>query len=130
MNDLDQKIQAALRRADAGDTLAGEPNLAEEVITAFRGRHRWLSTLMVVVNLVFFAGVIWSAVRFLGAGTVQAQMQWGALAFVLLVAVTSIKLWFWLELHTNRVLRELKRVELLLVTRAPAAPAKDLTSQA
>jgi hypothetical protein len=121
MNDLDQKIQAALRRDGAGDTLAGEPNLAEEVITAYRGRHRWFSALMFVINLVLFAGAVWSTVRFLGAGSVPAQIQWGALAFVLLSAASFIKLWFWMELHTNRVMRELKRVELLLLTRQPPA---------
>ena len=38
------------------------------------------------------------------------------------------KLWFWLEMHTNRVLRELKRVELLLVMRQQGTKAKDATS--
>lgn len=123
MNDLDQKIQAALRRAQTGGEPAGEPNLAEEVLAAFRGRHRWLSALFVGVNLVFFAGLLWAGARFLQAGSVPAQLQWGALAFVCLFAMSFIKLWFWLELHSNRVLRELKRVELLLVTRPPDGAA-------
>jgi len=117
MNNLDQKIQAALRRAQTDDLPDGEPNLAEEVLTAFRGRHRWFSALIATVNLLFVAGTVWATVRFLGADTVSAQLEWGALAFVFLQAVMFIKLWFWLEMHTNRVLRELKRVELLLVTR-------------
>jgi len=119
MNDIDQRIQAALRRVQAGHPPVEEPNLAEEVITAFRGRHRWFSALMLVVNLSFFAGAIWAGLRFLGADSVPSQLQWGALAFVLLQFVMFIKLWFWLEMHTNRVLRELKRVELLFVSRPP-----------
>lgn len=117
MNDLDQKIQAALRRTPNAGEPGGEPNLAEEVLTAFRGRHRWFTTLLVLINLVLFAGMIWAVVRFLGADNVKAQLQWGALAGVLLQAVMFIKLWFWLEMHTNRVLREVKRVELMLVSR-------------
>lgn len=27
-----------------------------------------------------------------------------------------IKIWFWLEMHSNRALRDVKRVELLLIT--------------
>lgn len=31
--------------------------------------------------------------------------------------VMFIKVWFWLEMQTNRVLREVKRVELLIAAR-------------
>ncbi len=128
MNDIDHKIQAALRREQAGDGPAGEPNLAEEVIIAFRGRHRWFSALAIMLNLLIFAGAVWAAVRFLGAGSVPAQLEWCALAFVFLLMMMFIKLWFWLELHTNRVLRELKRVELMVATRQQGAQVKDTKS--
>ncbi len=117
MNNIDQKIQAALRRDGAGTDLLEEPNLAEEAITAFRGRNRVISTFAFVLTFVFFGGAVWAGWRFYGAETVPAQIQWGALAFLLILMVSFLKLWFWLEMHTNRVLRELKRVELLLVTR-------------
>jgi len=119
MNDLDQKIQAALRGQPGADALAREPNIAEEVIGTFRGRRRILMAFSFAYSLVLFAGAIWAGVRFHGAQTVAAQLQWGALAFLLFLIVLFIKLWFWLEMHTNRVLRELKRVELLLVSRPP-----------
>jgi hypothetical protein len=117
MNDLDRKIQAALKRESSGDALAGEPNIAEEVLAAFRGRHRWLTTLMAVINVAAFAAMIWAAMRFYDATDVIMQIRWAALAFVLLSVMSMLKLWFWLEMQSNRVLRELKRVELLLVTR-------------
>ncbi len=126
MNELDRKIQAALRRNPSDDLPPSEPNLAEEVLTVFRGRHRWLSALTVGLNVVFFAGAIWAGVRFAGAAELTAQLQWGALGFVFLLLMMFLKLWFWLEMHTNRVLRELKRVELLLVARSPASPARDV----
>jgi len=127
MNDIDQKIQAALRHTPGGDELAGEPNLAEETLAAFRGRNRLLSALIIVVNTTFFVGAVWSALRFYRAETVPLQLQWAAVTFACLLAVTMVKLWCWLEIHTNRVLRELKRVELLLVTRPPAGPGRDAT---
>lgn len=117
MNDIDQKIQAALRRENTESALAGEPNIAEEVLNVFRSQNRWLSITMVIVNLIVFAGVIWAVLRFLRAGAIAEQIQWGALGFVLLLLMSFIKLWFWLEMHTNRVLREVKRVELLLMRR-------------
>ena len=118
MKNIDQRIQEALATEGAAANLA-EPNLAEEVITAFRGRHRWLSAWMFVANLAFFALAVWAGVRFYQAGTVPEQLQWGALALLLTLGVCMMKLWFWLEMQSNRVLRELKRVELLLVSRRP-----------
>ncbi len=115
MKDIDQKIQAALRRD--GDALAGEPNLAEEVLTTFRGRHRWLSALLVVVNLLAFGGLVFAAMRFYGTADLGMQLRWGGAALVLLQIFSGLKIWFWQEIHTNRVLREVKRVELMLISR-------------
>ncbi|HEX2854752.1 MAG TPA: DUF6768 family protein [Opitutaceae bacterium] len=117
MNDLDQKIQAALRRDQPADLLGSEPNLAEEILIAFRGRQRWQSSLLIILNLAIFAALVFAVVRFDGSAEVTAQLRWGGLALVLLLMITMLKIWFWLEMSTNRVLREVKRVELLLLSR-------------
>ncbi|MDI1249440.1 MAG: hypothetical protein PSV13_11300 [Lacunisphaera sp.] len=119
MNDIDQKIQAALRGQTGGDALVAEPNIAEEVIVAFRGRNRWIMMLVFIFSLGFFLGAVWAGVRFYGAETVTAQLRWGGLSLLFMLMVSFIKVWVWLEMHTNRILRELKRVELLLVTQRP-----------
>jgi hypothetical protein len=116
MNDLDQKIKAALQR-HSSEGAVEEPNLAEEVITVFRGRRRWFHAVVVVVSLVFLAVTVWAGFRFYGAEIVREQLWYGAVAFAALLVISLLKVWFWLEMHTNRVLRELKRVELLLVSR-------------
>jgi hypothetical protein len=117
MNDLDRKIQAALRRDNAGESLADEPNIAEEVITAFRSRHRWLYAFVIVAQIAALIGLVLASMRFYQATDVTAQLRWGGLSLVLFMAISMIKIWFWLEMQSNRVLREVKRVELLLVSR-------------
>jgi hypothetical protein len=112
MNDLDNKIRAALQGASPAD----EPNLAEEVITVFRGRHRWMHGIVVVVSLLFMALAIWASIRFYHADVVREQLLWGGLALVALLMISFMKVWFWLEMHTNRILREVKRIELLFVS--------------
>jgi len=119
MNDIDQKIQDALRRTSAPEGLTGEPNLAEEALIAFRGRHQWLSTMALIVSFALFGAAVWAGWRFFGAETVRAQLLWGALAMWAMLSIGFLKIWFWLEMQTNRVLREIKRVELLVVTRPP-----------
>jgi hypothetical protein len=115
MNNIDEKIKAALQRQ--GEAAADEPNLAEEVITAFRGRHRLIHGVMLVVSLAFLALTVWAGFRFQAAEVVREQVLYGAIGFAALLFISFIKVWFWLEMHTNRVLRELKRVELLLLSR-------------
>lgn len=117
MNNIDQKIQAALRREGAGENITEEPNLAEEVFIAFRGRHRLISTFAFLLTFALFGAAVWSGWQFFAAEAVAAQIQWAALTLLFMIMVGFLKIWFWLEMHTNRVLRELKRVELLLVTR-------------
>jgi hypothetical protein len=115
MKDIDQKIQAALQRDQAAD-LGGEPNIAEEALAAFRGHHRWFSTLLVLKTAVIAAGFLWCAVRFCQATDVSAQLRWGGAAIALMMIIALIKIWFWMEMQTNRLLREVKRVELMVVS--------------
>ena len=112
MSDLDNKIRAALQ----GDSPDAEPNLAEEVITVFRGRHRWMHAIIVVVTLIFVVLAVWASLQFYHAEVVREQLLWGGLALVALLMISFMKVWFWLEMHTNRILREVKRVELLFVS--------------
>jgi hypothetical protein len=111
MNDLDKKIEAALRSGAPGE----EPNLAEELITVFRGRHRWMYAVVVMISVGLFAIGLWASFRFYQADVVREQLLWGALALLTLLMISFMKVWFWLEMHTNRILREVKRVELLFV---------------
>jgi hypothetical protein len=114
MNNLDQKIEAALR----GEAATEEPNLAEEVITVFRGQYRWMNGIVVAVSLLFLAVGVWAGFRFYHAEVATEQLRWGGLTLLALLMISFMKVWFWLEMHTNRILREVKRVELLFVSQS------------
>ncbi len=113
MNDLDKKIQAALQANAPGE----DPDLAEEVINVFRGRHRWMHGIVVAVSLAFLALAVWASFQFYHAQLVRDQLHWGGFALLAFLMISFMKVWFWLEMHTNRILREVKRVELLFVSR-------------
>lgn len=115
MNDIDQKIRAALQGSVEGDTLAREPNLAEELLGAFRARHRWIHGIAFVVTFVFFGVAAWAGYRCFTADVPREQVLWGALGLLGMLCVGFLKIYFWMEIHTNRVLRELKRLELLFL---------------
>ncbi len=119
MKDIDKKIQTALRRTSDPDALTDEPNLAEEALIAFRGRHRWLSTAALILSFALFGAAVWAGWHFYAAEAMREQLLWGALTMWAMLSIGFLKIWFWIEMQTNRVLRELKRVELMLATRQP-----------
>lgn len=119
MNDLDQRIRAALAAdSEEGAALAKEPGLFREFFIAMYGRNRWISIWTVIFHLVSAGLLIWTVIGFYQAQDPVAQLRWGGGAFFLVMMISFTKVWFWLEVHTNRVLREVKRVELLLVSRS------------
>jgi hypothetical protein len=101
MNAIDQKKRAAFQC----DAVAGEINLAKEVRSAFRGRYRWLPTLMFAVNLVVFTGLLFAAMRFFDPAAFVMELRWGgmALSLLLVLVVTMLKLWLWVETHINSI---------------------------
>lgn len=116
MNDLDQKIREALASEEAEfSTRTVEPPLLEQVIDTFRGRNRWLVMLSFVFALVWLAVAVVTAIEFFEAESTRAMLAW-ACGFVLsMITIGMIKIWYWIELAKNSVLREVKRVELRVV---------------
>ncbi|GAB5558572.1 MAG: hypothetical protein SynsKO_02190 [Synoicihabitans sp.] len=114
MKNIDHKISEALRESYPEVDIGPEPNLAEELITAFRGRNRWTHALAFVFSLIALGVFIWAAIRFYDAPNVREQLNWGGVAFFATIFISFQKVWFWMEMHSNRVLREIKRIELLL----------------
>ena len=114
MNELDKKIKEALRQEDAElfEDLGGEPSVFEMIIDTFRGKHWWLTVLTFFWTLVFFVLAILSAVRFFKTDDSRDMMMW-ALAFIFcMMAVSMMKMWFWMEMNKNAITREIKRLEL------------------
>lgn len=127
MKDFDQKIAEALNadQADEFRRLGAEPSLAEMVFQTYRGRHRWLMVLMSVFQLAFFVAAIWCAVRFFNQTDVRYALYWGLGVVMFMFAMSFIKLWFWLEIEKNAVIREVKRVELQVASLADRLAGHD-----
>jgi hypothetical protein len=91
---------------------------AELLTETFRGRHRWLAIGAVVVNLVLFGAAVLSGIRFVGADDLRSMALWGVAMMLCFATVTTIKIWYWLEMNRLAITREVKRVELRLVQMA------------
>lgn len=114
MNELDKKIQEALRAEDAElfKDFAEEPSVFEMLMETCRGRHRWLNMLGAFWTLVFLVLGIVAAVKFFSAEGTRDIVMWAAACIVCVSAVSMLKIWYFLEMNKNSVTREIKRLEL------------------
>lgn len=115
MSKLDQMIEEALDTEDrALFANYGEEGLFSQIGGLFTGRLGWVNALTAVAQIALFAGALYAASRFVTVDHLAAMIRWGALAGFLMMAVAVIKLLQWEQIQANRIIREVKRVELQL----------------
>jgi hypothetical protein len=115
MNELDRRIREALPPNEA--ELLGppdEPSVWAQVKEMFQGRLWWVSLLVAVGGGAFLIFMVVSVVAFFRAESVREMLAWASGFGLSLIAVSFSRLWFWLIMHRNAVVREVKRVELLV----------------
>jgi hypothetical protein len=113
MNKLDEKIREALEEVGVdGGELGEEDSLRSMIGDAYVGRLRWLLVLMSVLQLVFTAVFVWAGVRFFGSVTSTEPLFWATIFLITGLVVSMIKVMHWMMINRNRLLREVKRLEL------------------
>jgi hypothetical protein len=113
MNKLDRMIEDALDAEDRA-ILAEFPErgMFGDIAGLFGGKYGPWNLLTVFIQVLAFAGVLYAGRQFLATDDVAAMLRWGALAALLFAAMSFIKLMHWEQVHANRIIREIKRLEL------------------
>jgi hypothetical protein len=116
MQDVDNLIEDALAR-DEREILARigeEPGFFGMAFGLFSGKLGWVNILLMVVQGITFLAGVYAAWMFFEATDAVAQLRWGLPSAVLLILATMIKMAMWPNIHADRLMRELKRIELQL----------------
>lgn len=115
---LDQLIEEALRAEDR-DILDAtrEQGWFALGLSQFRGKLGWVTWVIMIVQAAMFIAGVWCAVRFFGTTEVVPALRWGLSGAVLIIVASSLKFSLMPQMQADRVLRELKRVELLIASR-------------
>ena len=119
MRDIDALITEALSQEEREilSRIGDRPGFFERALGMFGAGVGWLVGLMMVVQtLLFFAG-LWAAWMFFEATDPVTQLRWGLPAAVLMLMALSIKLSVAPSIHANRIMSELKRIELQIALR-------------
>jgi hypothetical protein len=115
MRNVDEILSRALRE-DERDLLASlpEPGLLGASFGLFRGRLGWVNAVVMVVQGAAFLTGAYAAWRFFGAADTYTQLRWGLPAATLLLVSLILKAMLWPAVQADRVIREVKRLELRL----------------
>lgn len=113
MTNLDQAIRQAMSAEDA-EFLArfeAETPIAEALGT-FRGKWGALNIFAAIITFAMFGGFVYCVWNLLQTDDVRATLLWSTGALITALAVAMLKLYFWMEMNKNVMLREVKRLEL------------------
>lgn len=114
-DDLDRMIDEALDNEEREllRSIGEEPGYFKQVFGLFGGPLGWVTWLMMIVQGVMFVAAVWMAVQFFSATETLEALRWGLPSAVLLIMSAMMKLiTAWPSLQANRVIREVKRLEL------------------
>lgn len=92
----------------------------DEALGLFAGRNGWVNGVLMILQAVLFIGGVCAAWQFFVADTVLVALRWGLPAAVALIMAVTIKMALYPVVHLHRLLRELKRIELVLAARLPS----------
>lgn len=114
---LNNPINEALSQEDEEllNRFAGEPGYFPQAFALFRGRLGWVMWLVGIVQLLLFVGAVYTFVRMLGADDLMMALRWGIGTVVLVQMSTLLRSFMGMHFEANRLLREIKRIELRLV---------------
>ena len=116
MRNLDQMIDEALdaEERELLRSIGEEPGFLTQAAGIFGGPTGWVNAVMMTAQIVLFLGGSWAAWNFFAASEPAAQLRWGLPAAVLLIIATIMKMALLPRMESNRLMRELKRIELQL----------------
>ncbi len=113
MEDIDQLIKDTLTQEEAKfyDKLE-EQSVLGMIGGLFTGKNKWVVILMNIMTLVFFGLFIYCVVNFFDTTETNELLKWGIGSLVFLIGVSMLKIFAWMQMDKNAILREMKRLEL------------------
>ena len=117
MTSIDEKIKQAL--SDEYNEIIAEndkidANPFKQMGAGFNTKMKWMYVLVMFFSVAFAVFSFYSIYQFYNETETKRLIGW-AVAIVVSIFLTQVtKMWFWGELGRNRVIREIKLLELQL----------------
>ncbi|MEQ9466808.1 MAG: DUF6768 family protein [Ekhidna sp.] len=111
--EIDHLIEQALTQEEAEFYhKLDEQNLIEKFGGLFQGKMKWINVMSMVFQFIIFGIAVYCGYRALYAIDTTQMLQFGIGAFLAMMAVSFLKMYHFMEMNKNAVIREIKRLEL------------------
>ena len=126
MTDIDEEIRNALSDTELEklQAVADEPGMFAMLGDVFRGKLRFWNLYALALSFMAFGFALWTGWNFLHTNEPHAMTLWGVGMGVSIFFLAMLKLWFWMEMNKNTMIREVKRLELQLAVLSSALREK------
>jgi hypothetical protein len=121
MTSIDEKIKQALSEEykdiiEENDKIDANP--FRQMGVGFSSKMSWMYILVMFFTVLFAIMMFYSIYQFYYETEIKSLIGWGV-AIIVFTFVTQIsKMWYWSELGRNRVIREIKLLELQIANLA------------
>ena len=109
---IDDIIKEALTQEEAKfyDKL-DEQGLWKKIGGLFRGKNAWLFIMMNILNLIMLGLAVYCIIQFFNTESTNDLIKWSLAFFFCAIMMSMLKLYAWMQMDKNSILRELKRLE-------------------
>lgn len=110
---IDELIKEALTKEEAVfyDELE-EQTLFAKLAEVHKGKTGWLASIMTIMHVLIFVVFVFCTMRFLNTEVTNELIKWACAGFLCMIFMGMMKLYIWMQMDKNDILRELKRMEL------------------
>ena len=117
MEEIDQLIKDTLSKEEAKfyDSLE-EQNVFEMLFGLFKGKNAWILIIMNIMTFVFLGLFVYSCIQFFNVESTEELLKWGFGGLVFLFGLSMLKVFAWMQMDKNAILREMKRLELQVMS--------------
>ena len=110
---IDDLIRESLSQEEAKfyDEL-DEYSIIESFGSLYKGKNKWFTIFVTMVTFLFVGLMVYFGYGFFNAATTPEMLKWGAGMFACFATVSMLKIFNWMQMDKNVLLREIKRLEL------------------
>ncbi|MEQ1820104.1 MAG: DUF6768 family protein [Terricaulis sp.] len=114
MSNLDRAIRDALSKEDAEflSRFDDHSTPVGEVLDTFRGQWALMNAFAALITFAMFGAFAYCVWHMFATTDARDTVLWSVGAIIAMLGVAMLKMYFWMEINKNAVLREVKRLEL------------------
>ncbi len=123
MEDIDNLIKETLTQEEAKfyDEL-DEQSVLGMLGGLFTGKNAWIIVVMNISTLIFFGLFVYCIIMFFETQETNELIKWGAGSLMFLIGMSMLKIFAWMQMDKNAIIREIKRLELQVSSLASKIP--------